>query len=62
MRRASKPEKMPRQTIREIYGKITIRSDIGEGRSKRKVEEGKKVFHQEIKRDPYFRSRNVSHI
>lgn len=58
----AKHEKTPRQTIREICGKIPTRSDNGEGRSKQEVERKEKVFHQEIKRDPYFSSRNVPHI
>lgn len=38
----AKHEKTPRQTIREICGKIPTRSDNGEGRSEQKVEGRKK--------------------
>jgi len=54
-------EKTPRQTIREICGKIPTRSNNSEGRSKQKVE-GKSISPKDKKRSIYFSSRNVPHI
>lgn len=57
----AKHEKTPRQTIREICGKIPTRSDNVERSKQRGWKEGKSILPKD-KRNPYFSSSNVPHI